>query len=80
MSVVKVVLTMEYQGHHVFKATLVSQLNANKVLSKDKLTRVTNPICFDNNNGYISTSSSFTSMLVKLGSDVGIFLCLETRL
>ena len=38
MSVVKVVLTMEYQGHHVFKATLVSQLNANMFLSKDKLT------------------------------------------
>ena len=37
-------------------------------------------IYFNNNDDYINTSSSPTFMLVKLGSDVGVFLCLEKQL
>ena len=36
--IVKVISTMEYDKHQIFKATLVSQLNANPILSKGKLT------------------------------------------
>jgi len=35
------------------------------------------PIYINNNNDYINASSSPTSMLVGLGSEVGVFLCLE---
>ena len=72
-AVVKVMPTVEYDGHQIFKATLVSQLNANPFLSKDRLTRVKNSIYFNNNDDYINASSSPTSMLVGLGFDVGIF-------
>jgi hypothetical protein len=36
--IVKVMLTMEYDNYQIFKATLVSLLNANPLLSKGKLT------------------------------------------
>ena len=38
ITVVKVMLMVEYDGHQIFKATLVFQPNANPFLSKDMLT------------------------------------------
>jgi len=35
--VVKVFLTVKYKQHQIFKATLVFQLNANPILTKDRL-------------------------------------------
>jgi len=40
ISVEKVLPFVEYGGHNIYKSTLVSQLNANSFLSKDKLIRV----------------------------------------
>jgi hypothetical protein len=33
----KISPVVEFNGHHIYKATLVSQLNANPFLSKDRL-------------------------------------------
>ena len=38
------------------------------------------PIYVNNNNDYINASSSPTSTLVRWGSEVGVFLCLEIQL
>lgn len=73
-TVMKVLPTLEYDGHQIFQATLVSQLNANKIMSKDRLTQVKDSIYFNNNDDYISASSSPTFMLVGLGYDVVISL------
>ena len=40
----KVMPTLEYDKHQIFKATLVSQLNADPISSKDRLTQVRNSI------------------------------------
>ena len=40
----KVMPTLEYDGHQIFKANLVPQLNANPISSKDRLTQVKNTI------------------------------------
>ena len=73
-TVVKVMLALEYDKHQIFKVALVSQLNANVLLSKDRFTHVKISIFFKNNNDYISASSLPTPMLVRLGSNLGIFL------
>ena len=75
IEIMKIMPMVEYDGHQISKATLVSQLNANMFLSNDKLTRVKDSIYFNNNDNYISTSSSPTSMMVGLGYDVGVFHC-----
>lgn len=54
----KVIRFVEYKGHNIYKSALVSQLNANHFLSKDRLTRVKNSIYFNNSDDYISASSS----------------------
>ena len=36
----KIVRTIEIGGHCIYKSTLVSQLNGNFVLSKDRLARI----------------------------------------
>lgn len=38
IAIMKVTLMVEYDGHQIFKAILVSQLNANPFLFKDMLT------------------------------------------
>ena len=42
-------------------------------MSKDKLTKMKNSIYFNNSDDYLSTTSSSTSMLLGLESDVGIY-------
>lgn len=69
----KVIPFVEFAGHKIFKSTLVSQLNSNPFLSKDRLTRVKNSIYFNNSDDYISASSSTEAMLLGLGMDCGIY-------
>ena len=52
---------------------LVSQLNENPYLSKDRLTRMKNSIYFNNSDDYLAASSSTMSMLLGLGFDVGVY-------
>ena len=60
----KVIPFVEFFGHKIFKSTLVSQLNSNPFLSKDRLTRVKkNLIYFNNSDDYINASSSSETML-----------------
>lgn len=69
----KVIPFVEYGGHNIYKSTLVSQLNANPFLSKDRLTKVKNSIYFNNSDDYISASSSQETMLLGLGMDCGVY-------
>lgn len=73
-AIVKFAPMVEYGGHQIFKAALVSQLNTNPFLSKDRLTQVKYSIYFNYIDDHINASSSPISMLVRLGFDVGIFL------
>ena len=68
-------LVVTYEGHTIYKSTLVSQLNGNHFLSEDRLTRVRNSIYFNNANDYIATSSSTSLMMLGLGSDCGVLFC-----
>lgn len=56
-TIMKVVLMVEYGGHQIFMATLVSQLNDDVLLSKDMLTQVKILIYFNNKDDYIKSSS-----------------------
>ena len=69
----KVIPYVQYGGHNIYKSTLVSQLNANPFLSKDRLTRVKNSIYFNNFDDYISASSSTDTMLLGLGMDCRVY-------
>ena len=69
----KIVPLVTYEGHSIYKSTLVSQLNGNPYLSKDRLTRMKNSIYFNNSDDYVAAASSTTSMLMGLGSDVGVY-------
>ena len=62
-----------YEGHTIYKSTLVSQLNGNHFLSKYRLTRVHNSIYFNKTDDYIASSYSTSSMMLGLGSDCGVF-------
>ena len=72
-AIVKVMSIGKYDIHQIFKANLVSQLNAYLFLFKDRLTQVTNSIYFNSIDDYICASSSCTSMSVGLGYNVGVF-------
>ena len=69
----KVLPIVTFQGHSIYKSTLVSQLNGIPYLSKDRLTRMNNVIYFNNSHDYLAAFSSTTSMLLGLGSDVGVY-------
>ena len=62
-----------FQGHSTYKSTLVSQMNGNPYLSKERLTMMKNSIYFNNSDDYLVAASSTTSMLLGLGSDVGVY-------
>jgi hypothetical protein len=64
---------VEYVGKFIFKSTLVSELNGNPFLSKDRLTHIRNFIYFNNAEYYLSAASSQNSCLMGLGSDCGVF-------
>lgn len=69
----KVLPIVTFQGHFIYKFTLVSQLNGNPYLSKERLIRMKNSIYFNNSDDYLAASSSTTSMLLGLGFDVGVY-------
>ena len=48
-------------------------MNENPYLSEDRLTRMKNSIYFDNSDDYLDVASSTTSILLGLGSDVGVY-------
>lgn len=63
---------VEYMGKTIFKSTLVSELNGNPFLSKDRLTRIKNSVYFNNAEDYLSAASSSSTCLIGLGSDCGV--------
>lgn len=69
----KILPVVTYEGHSIYKSTLVSQLNGNPYLSKDRLTRMKNSIYFNNSDDYLAAASSTSSMLLGLGCDVGVY-------
>ena len=64
---------VEFDGHKIFKSTLIGQLNGNLFLSKDKLTRVRNSLYFNNSDVYVNAAENTNTCLVGIGSDVGVF-------
>jgi hypothetical protein len=68
----KIIPIVEFSGKVIYKSTLVSELNGNPYLSKDRLTRVRNFVYFNNAEEYLSAASSSTTILLGLGSDCGV--------
>jgi hypothetical protein len=64
---------VKYSGKLLHKSTLVSELNGNPCLSKDRLTRIRNFVYFNNAEDYLSTSSLSSTCLVGLGTDCGVY-------
>ena len=68
-----IVSIVTYDGKGIYKATLVSQLNASPFLSKNRLTRVENSFFFNNAHTYMLVAESSHSCLLGLGADCAIF-------
>ena len=71
---------MEFDGHMIFKSTLVGQLNGNSFLAKDRLTRVRNSLYFNNNEDYLRTIQCSNTCFVEIGSDVGVYFVQRTAI
>ena len=56
-------LTVEVDGHNIYKSTLVLQLNGNVFLSKNRLTRIKHSTQFNNLDNCIQAISSCGSGL-----------------
>jgi hypothetical protein len=69
----KVIPHVEYNGSIIYKSILVSQLNGNLFLSKDRLTRVHNSIYFNNSEDYVNAASSSNTCLLGLWSDCAVY-------
>jgi len=61
-----------YDGHIIYKSTLVSELNGNPLFSNDDLPRVKHFMYFNNHNDYILATSSSSSCLLGIGIDYGV--------
>ncbi len=68
----KILPTVEVDGHSIYKSTLVSQLNGNVFLSKDRLARIKHSIYFNNLDNCLQARSSYGSSLLTIGSDCGV--------
>lgn len=64
---------VSYCSKVIYKSTLVSELNGNPFLSKDRLTRIKNSVYFNNAEDYLSASTSSSTCLVGLGTDCGVY-------
>ena len=62
----RILPTVSYSNKVIYKSTLVSELNGNPFLSKDRLTRIPNSVYFNNAKDYLSASSSTSTCLVGL--------------
>jgi hypothetical protein len=65
--------TVSMSGKVVYKSTLVNELNGNPFLSKDRLTRISNSIYFNNFEDYLSAATSNSTCPLGLGSNCGVF-------
>ena len=65
--------TVSYLGKKIFKSTLVSELNGNSFLSKDRLTQIRNSVYFNNAKDYLNVASLSSICLIGLGSDNGVY-------
>ncbi|MCO5555170.1 hypothetical protein L7F22_008713 [Adiantum nelumboides] len=66
----KISLVVEVDGKTIFKSTLVSQLNGNSTLSKDRLTTVKQGVYFSNNS---KSPSASNVNLLGIGSDCAVY-------
>lgn len=69
----KVWPVVEYMGKPIYKSTLVSELNGNPFLSKDRLTQIKNSVYFNNAEEYLAAANSSATCFLGLGSDCGVF-------
>lgn len=65
--------TVKFEDNIIFKSTLVSQLNVNPFLSKDRLTRVKSSVYFNNSESYLAAANSSSTCFVGVGTDVGVY-------
>ena len=68
----KITPIVEVDGHCIYKSTLVSQLNGNRFLSKDRLARIKHSIEFNNHDNCMQAGSSSSTGLLCIGSDCGV--------
>jgi hypothetical protein len=61
--------TVEVDGHSICKSTLISQLNDNIFLSKDRLARIKLIFEFNNHDNCLQARSSCVSSLLYIGFD-----------
>jgi hypothetical protein len=72
----KISPTIEYDGKPgkvMFKSTLVSELNGNPFLSKDRLTQVRNSVYLNNVEEYMLAANSKNTCFLGLGSDCAVY-------
>ena len=79
-SVIKIEPVVEYMGRAIYKSTLVSELNGNPFLSKDRLTRIKNSVYFNNADEYLSAANSTTTCFMGLGNDCGVLFVESSNL
>jgi hypothetical protein len=70
----KVIPFVEYDGNVIYKSTLVSQLNGNPFLSKDRLIRVRNFVYFNNSKEYMKAANASNTCFLGLGSDCVVYM------
>lgn len=68
----KIQPTVQVDGHCIYKSTLVSQLNGNSFLSKDRLVRIKHSIEFNNHDNYSRAGLSSGTGLLCIGSGCGV--------
>jgi hypothetical protein len=64
---------VEFDSNKLYKSTLISQLNCNPFLSKDRLARVKNFVYFNNVDSYLSAAESTSTCLLGLGSNCEVY-------
>ena len=67
-----------YSRHQIYKSTLISQLNRNPFLSKNRLTCIKNFIYFNNFEDYLRAANCANTQLLGLGSNCAIFFVQRT--
>ena len=70
----KIMPFVEYEGHKIYKSTLVVQLNSISFLFKGCLTQIRNVVHFSNIDAYFDASLC-SSRIMRLGLDVGGLFC-----
>ena len=68
----KIQPTVEVDGHCIFKSTLVSQLNGNNFLSKDRLARIKHNIQFNNHDNCVRVGMSLGTGFLSIGSNCAV--------